>query len=321
MAAAWPLVALLTLTGAASTPVQRRRVETSDGFALALYRYAPPGEGRGRPAVLLVPDLGLGREVFDLDGQGLARELERRGWDAFVVELRGQGQAAVRGPWELTDWVAKDLPAALEGVQAAHPGPVDLVVHGYAGTLAMAAASRELAGQVGRVVALSTPVIPEVPNGRVRKILEGGGHLSMAGLDAETFDLLFAHGGLFPPGRLAALRASFTDLSAPAAASLLLWMQRGDFTLSDGSSVRDRLKEYDRPTLLVLPLLDGFAHPEFASCLREAAPRATVSVRLLTRWERMTEDYSHLSMLQGSGAPTDVWDPAIRFLDAGRAGR
>src|SRR6202035_1634408 len=92
-------------TAVASAPVQlsRRKVETADGFAVAIYRYAPPGGGLGRPAVLMIPDLGLGREAFDVEGTGLARYLASRGRDTYVVELRGQGHARVAANWHLRD--------------------------------------------------------------------------------------------------------------------------------------------------------------------------------------------------------------------------
>jgi hypothetical protein len=295
--------------------LSRRRVETADRAALALYRYAPVGGGAPRRPVLLVPDVGLGREAYDLEGSGLAPYLASHGRDTFVIELRGQGRAFVDSPWRLEDWVARDLPAAVAAVMDVHAGPVDLVVHGYSGALVLSAIPVELKGRIGKVVAISPAVWPEVPNDRVRALLEGGGSFAHLALDASAFDRVFADEGRFPPGRLQALRGSFTDLSPKAAHQLLAWMEREDLELPDGTTLKKRLRHYDRPTLLFLPLLDNFAHPEFASPLKDLAPESKVTVRLLSLAERLGEDYTHLSSLQGSSAPQDVWAPALHFLD------
>jgi len=300
---------------AVQAPLARRKVTTDDGVAIALYRYAPPGGGVRRRPVLLVADVGWGREVFDLQGQGLAPFLQDRGRDTFVVELRGQGRADAGASWHLADWVARDLPAAVAAIGQVHPGRIDVVAHGFAGALALAATTREIAGRVERVVALSTPVRAEVPNATVAQALRERSGSDALWADARTFDLILGQGGLWPIGRLAALRASAGRISSQAAGELLDWMQSGDLPLPGDEGLVARMRRYDRPTLVVLPLLDNFAHAEFAAPLRELAPLAAVQVRLLSRFEGCAEDYSHLSMLQGAQAATDVWTPALQFLD------
>lgn len=290
-------------------------VRSRDGAALALYRYVPEGGGASRPAVLLVPDLGFGRESFDLAGEGLALFLQRHGRDTYVAELRGQGAADAPATWALWEWMALDLPAAAGEVIATHPGPVDLVVHGYGGALCIAAASRELAGKVRRVVALSPAVAPEVPNEVVRRLLSTKGTLSRAGPE-RTFELLFTRGadlGALERGLLE--RAGPHDLGRSAARDLLRWMEQGDLAFPDGTRVRERVAAYSRPTLVVLPILDNYAHAEFAEPLRSMAKGTRVRLRSLSKLYLNREDYTHLSMLHGRGAPRDVFLPALGFLD------
>ncbi|HVE84217.1 MAG TPA: alpha/beta fold hydrolase [Myxococcales bacterium] len=315
------VVAALALLAASASAeegpkISRRKVLSADGAALALYRYSPDGGGAGRPAVLLVPDLGFGRECFDLQGEGLAPFLQRRGLDTFVAELRGQGNADAPAAWALSEWATLDLRAVVDAVQAVHPGPLDLVVHGYGGGLAIAAAPRELQGKVRRVVALSPAVAPEVPNPVVRRLLGLPGTLSRAAQE-RAFDLLFAHGAAMGGATRGLLeRSGPRDLGQSAARDLLRWMEEGDLPFPDGTRVRERIAGYDRPTLVVLPMLDNYAHAEFAEPLRALAPRARVQLRSLSKLYMEREDYTHLSMLHGRGAPQDVFAPALAFLDA-----
>ncbi len=309
---------LVGLVHAADDPAEireavfRRKVVASDGVSLALYRYVPAGGGLSKPPVLLVPDVWLGRESFDASGEGLAVWLQAKGREVYVAELRGQGRAESPDGWKLTDWVSRDLPAMVAAIQNVRPGPVDVVAHGYSGALLMAASVAELNGKVNAVVALSTPVEPEVPNRTAEKILAGGGRLTQA--DRGAFELLFTRGGRFAAGRVGQVKGGVMDLSKPAADALLSWMRTGDLALADGTTVRKRWAKYDRPTLLFLPLGDNFAHPEFASPLRELA-LATVTVKVLSRLDLLDEDYTHLSLLHGEKAARDVFTPALSFLD------
>lgn len=312
------LCALVAVSAAASEPrTYRTVVAAADGVKFRLYRYVPAGAVRtGRP-VLLVPDLGFSRAVFDLGEVGLARFLQRRGREVYVLEPRGHGQGASDATsWHLRQLVTQDLPAAVREIARADDGPIDLVVHGYAGTLALAATTGELRGKVARVVALSTPVALEVPNAATREWLTTCAPISA---DGARFELLFARHGQFPPRRVALLRTRTTKLSREACAELLGWMESGDLALtSPDDTVSTRLQRYDRPTLVLAGLRNNFAHPEFATPLRDA-PRTHVEVRLLTRLALLREDYPHLALLHGADAAADVFVPLLSFLDAKEA--
>ncbi|MBX5482065.1 MAG: hypothetical protein IRZ16_09555 [Myxococcaceae bacterium] len=228
--------------------VFRRRIVTSDGVPLALYRYQPAGGGHFAPPVLLIADVGFNREMFDLHGFGLAPWLRARGRDVFVLEPRGHGASGVPEGWHLADIARRDLPAAVAAIHAARGAAderIDIVAHGFSGALAIAAAAGPLAGDVGRVALLATPAVPEVPNRFAQAVLEAGGSFSTLPLDpagAAIFELLFARHGRFSHGRLGELRrTALGDLSATAAHELLDWMRTGDLPLGGGDTVRGRL--------------------------------------------------------------------------------
>lgn len=293
---------------------QRRKVVASDGAALALYRYVPAGGGARFPPVLLIPDVGFARQAYDFQGCGLARYLQAKGRDTFILELRGQGRSSQPKAWSLRDWAEKDVPAALQIIGKAHPGPVDLVVQGYGGGIILAAVPVELRGRIGRVIALSTQVHGEAPNEVVAKALRKGGRFSQ--LSAPDFQLLFANDGLFTTGTAAEFRGmGVEDLSQNAAIELLAWMKDGTFSFSDGTTNKARLVSYDRPTLLLLPLLDNFAHPEHAAPLREIAKQAEVKVLALSKFDLLSEDYTHLSVLLGRYAEREVFEQLSIFLN------
>lgn len=307
-------LALLLAGAPADVTVSHRKVLASDGVALALYRYAPTDGLTRHPPVLLIADFGLGRAAFDFQGAGLARWLARHGRVAYVAELRGQGMAAGVA-WTPAEVLARDLPA----LGAAMPdGPFDLIAHGWAGTLALAATPRELAGRVRKVVALSVPVEFAVPSRLAESVLAAGGRLSALGLDpegAQVFELLFAMGAKLDPATLRGLRATaFADLGPRASAALLEWMRAGDLTLAPGDSVKGRLRAYDRPTLQLLGIADGWANAELCAPLRDVS-QAKVRIRVFSKFDFVAEDYAHLSLLHGRAAPTEVWRPALAFLN------
>jgi pimeloyl-ACP methyl ester carboxylesterase len=306
---------LLLAAALASDPelrVSHRRVVTDDGATVALYRYLPPGGRSTRVPVLLVGEVGFGRLLFDLEGEGLARWLASRGTPVYVAELRGQGLASAGA--SLRAWVHLDLPAIARAIARDGARPVDLLAHGWGGTVALAAAGREL--PVRRVIALSTPVLAEVPSRLAEAFLATGGHFSdfaASPQGAADFELLFAMETRFPPRTLAALRARGTrDLSAGQAAEWLTWMRSGDLPLDDGSSLLSRLRAFDRPTLLLLALADGLAGPELCAPLRDVST-APVQLRTFTRFET-GDDFSHVSLLLGAQAPRHVFPEVERFL-------
>jgi pimeloyl-ACP methyl ester carboxylesterase len=303
------VTALLALALAASPEllVSHRRVTAPDGVPLAVYRYARPGGPSSSPPVVLVPEVGFSRAAFDFEGRGLARWLAASGRAVFVVELRGQGKA---GPGFSLEAMGGDLQAVLDALSLPQ---VDLVVQGWAGSVVLAVNAAD--PRLRRVVALNTPVLAEVPSALAESFLSNGGRFStLAGSPdgARAFELLFAMGADFPTGTDRAFLSTGTrDLTPAVAAQLLAWMRQGDLPVR-GGSVAARLSGFARPTLLLLGLADGFANPELAALWRERAPDV-VRLRTFSRVETR-EDFSHLSMLLGRHAPSQVFPLIGEFL-------
>jgi alpha-beta hydrolase superfamily lysophospholipase len=300
-------LALVLAASSGDVRVSHRKVTTEDGAALALHRYLPPGDGLLAPPVLLIADLGFGRGLFD----GLARYLAGEGRAVYLAELRGQG--ASDAGHSLRTVISLDLPAVARSIAAERAGPIDVVAHGYLGSLVLAAAGHEL--QVRKVVALNTPVLLESPTTLMESFLSEGGRFSALASSPEgfaEFDQLFTMGMRGDRRTVAAAASRARDLSRPVAAELLAWLRLGDLPLDDGTTVSTRLRAYDRPTLMLLALADAWAPSESCAPLREFSA-AKVEVRMFTRVVE-GDDFAHASLLIGARAPQFVFPEIVRFL-------
>src|SRR5689334_4166748 len=75
-------------------PDELYRSPTDDGSAIALGRYLPRERRRFQQPVVLCHGLGANRFALDFDERhSLARYLARRGFETWVLELRGRGLA------------------------------------------------------------------------------------------------------------------------------------------------------------------------------------------------------------------------------------
>jgi alpha-beta hydrolase superfamily lysophospholipase len=99
---------------------------TSDGWRIAVLRYRPDKPSPHPPA-LLVHGIAANRYNLDLtDETSLAKHLQGRGFDVFVVELRGRGFSlrpklfsGLRYDWSFDDYAERDLPCAADIVMRA----------------------------------------------------------------------------------------------------------------------------------------------------------------------------------------------------------
>jgi hypothetical protein len=304
------VIAALALSLLCASPelhVAHRKVVTEDGAALALYALSPrggEGRGEGKPAVLILADFGFGRTLVG----PLAEHLVLTGRRVFIAELRGQGAADSLHSVRTT--FALDLPAVFRALSG-EPS-LDLIAHGYLGSIALAV----VPVTVRKVVALNTPALAEPPTVLLRDFLDEGGRFSTLSASPEgfsTFEQLFVLGSRADRrSRVAALTFAARDLGKPVSAELRAWMETGDLPLDDGTTLVTRLRAYDRPTLLMLGLADGFAPTEACTPLRELA-KGPVQVRLFTRVTQ-GDDYAHLSLFLGERARAQVFPEIEEFL-------
>jgi alpha-beta hydrolase superfamily lysophospholipase len=168
--ATWALLALLvagcaTTAGSGGGHAPRIiHVRTEDGWSLALRRFAPEGEVRGRP-ILLVPGLASGDVSLALEpAHGLAYWLAAHGREVWTVSLRGSGDSDRLAPSAGrpadhgfdTLW-RQDLRAALETVRARTGAEVvDVVGYSLGALLVYAYLAADGEG-VGAAVTLSGP--------------------------------------------------------------------------------------------------------------------------------------------------------------------
>jgi polyhydroxyalkanoate synthase len=287
--------------------------------------------GQGGLPVLVVPSLVNRAYILDLTARrSLMRDLAGRGLAPFLVDWDAPGEAE-RG-FDLTDYIAGRLTAALDRVMAETGRPAALVGYCMGGDLALAATLLN-PGKVAALALLATPW--DFHAGR-----EAHGMLMRA--MAEPLGRMIESAGVVPVDMLNAMFASLdTNLAARKFAAfarlkrrsagardfvaledwandgvplaglvarecLFGWYgandpARGAWTVS-GRAVDPGLVRV--PTLALVPERDRIVPPESALPLVRAIPGARL----------MTVRGGHVGMLLSARAKTDVYAPLAKWL-------
>lgn len=152
----------------AAIPVPERviSVRSEDGWELPIREYPAEKEVAGRPPVLLVHGMSANHYNFDHEERySLAVALQKKGWNVWVPELRGDpGAVPPRGMsirdatnYGFDDHARRDIPAILDGLRrwTGHQ-KFAWVGHSMGGIL-LYATLREQPGSIAAGVAVAAP--------------------------------------------------------------------------------------------------------------------------------------------------------------------
>lgn len=138
------------------------RVRTDDGATIALHHHA----GKGTP-VLLVHGISSNHRFFDMDADhGLGPWLVSQGFDVWMLDLRGHGDAEVDidgnrqiSGWRVDDYGKHDVPAAIDWIRkVTGASQVGYVGHSMGGMVAAIYMAEFGDAAFSKLVVMGSPV-------------------------------------------------------------------------------------------------------------------------------------------------------------------
>jgi predicted alpha/beta hydrolase len=317
-------------------------VRTPDGWRLALHRHVSRS-GEPGPPVILCPGYACNRHFIDWDEDySLARFLARRGFDAWVLELRGRGLSrptpACRAPrtWTFDDLAVHDVPAAILHVARATGRKVSWVGHSMGGMLLYASlgvragadlpiaagvtlaapvafpvASSELLGRIGRLL-LDVPLTETIHQRLVLGVLwhlVGGTAALDIGMNPANVDRRVVG---------AALARALSNVPRAKLRQLSEWSLTGRFASVDGRvDYRAALARVTTPLLVVAGAADRLATPDTVRGALAHLPAGAVTYLEVGRAQGYSVDYGHVDLVLGRAAPSEIF-PVIADWFASR---
>lgn len=307
------------------------RVSTDDGARIALGRYLPRGERRFATPVILCHGLGANRYDLDFSERySLAQLLARRGFESWVLELRGRGIAGSPSDGSFDDQAVHDAGAALRAVlSASHAKDALWVGHSKGGLIAYAHLARSPAAPIRAVVTLGTPAAFDQQAG-VKLMLRAVNPLfGLKRLPMRLATRVVAPFGLppWPVGPYLAnaenmepevIRQAIANVSADilggVARQFSRWISTGTLDGEDGFDYRKGLGAVTTPMLLMAGVKDLLAPPATVNVVKGwlGGPVETV---LLSKAQGFSADYGHGDLTLGRRAPDEVFPRVVEFLE------
>jgi len=314
---------------------------TRDGWNLALYRYLPKGEPQPFPVICSHGMAGT-HLIYDLHPDySLARYLANRGFDTWLVDLRGRGDSwpdagpSRRLQWSFDDFVEHDVPAAIGQVCETSGGDQAFWLGmEMSGQALYAAAILGKAGQIRGAVTFGSPIL--TPSHAQVPGVNAAPQASWRGRVPFRSGSRFA-GPVLAYGRSPQLESSFracnTDPVVPAryfrngipdeATDLVDqfrgWIADGVMASRDRSEIySNRLAEVKLPLLLFAAAADLQRPPE---AVAEAFEQFGSPDKTLVRAgieEGFGVDFGHDDLLAGRASPAEIY-PIVGDWLAARA--
>lgn len=314
---------------------ERLWATTRDGWSLPLYHFPPPPDApeRRHPVILCH---GLQANRFNLDflpDRSLARAVAAAGFHAFVVELRGSGEASAppgtpHGGFDAH--LQEDLPAILDAVCERTGAATCLWVgHSMGGMLAYAASGRPEGERLAGFVAVGSPGTFAGAGPRLRRLASLGRFFSRGVRLRRLLRALAPLAGwLGPWPATAAVNARniegwairrivynlLDDLHGDLLQGFSSWILEGRFGSRDGSEdYLEGMRRARTPALLLAGAGDRLVPPPAVQAAAQALGERA-ELRVLGRATGYSADYGHGDLLLGPRAPEEVYPQIVAWL-------
>jgi pimeloyl-ACP methyl ester carboxylesterase len=306
-------------------------VTTGDGWDISLYRYAPAGEARPHP-VLLVHGIASNHHFWDLGpGTSFAAHLRDEGFDVWSIDLRGRDGR--RGPWCIDDFVLHDLPAALARISDANGGrSVHWVGHSLGGILGMLYQMHHGASELRSLVSIGAGLHDAVRSSVFRHVVRA--FRLLRGVDAlplTAFAPVLAlwarhdlpglryvwHAENMEPHVVRAVLERATSLIARGEVA-----QLGGALGAHGFCSRDGMLNYSfagrhctAPVLAIAGDVDYVCPVEGVAWTFESLGAQRKRLVVAGAPSGHATSYGHIDLVCGTRAPLDIWPEVVRWLD------
>lgn len=314
-------------------PDELYRVPTDDGSAIALGRYHPRGERRFVEPVILGHSLGTNRFNLDFDERySVARALARRGFETWVLELRGHGLAGSPEGSSFDVEASFDVTAALRVVLSCHAGEsrpgVLWMGHSRGGLLAYAHLARNPEAPIRGIATMGSPVTFEVSHGLKRFVASVAPALKL-----ESIPLALAAKAAVPVGvppdpvgkflvraqnmEPTVIRQAIAyvaaDIPGGVARQFARWVRTGAFDGEDGFDYRAGMKAIHVPLLTIGGAKDFLSPPRAAHLAGSlvSGPHESVTAGHV---QGFSADYGHGDLVLGRRAPDELFPRIAEFL-------
>lgn len=323
-------------------------VPCDDGWTLALHRFAPKVIARNSP-VLMVHGFAGNRLHFDLSQRySLARAVCARGFDTYVLELRGAGlscppQHAHKRPlsWGLRDYAERDVPTAISaileatGAQQLHGvghsmGGMTLLAVGVGahselasitciGTPLLGALGQSLTARDRRLmnfVARLTPAAVLTPPGQRRvplRLLLGAAGRMMPLTQRLADNLLYNVANCEPWVLTKLATQGINDIPVQLITEITSHVAAGASPFGP-YAYEAALHGLDTPVFAISGSVDRLAPPANVAAAIAQLKGPDVRYREMGKAQGDRCDYGHMDLLVGVNAPDEVYPQIVDCL-------
>lgn len=321
---------------------------TRDGWMLALYRFHDP-KSHATPVVLCH---GMGSNRWNMDGPGklsLARYLKAKGYDVWVVELRGSGRSThptwwngKQYTWTFEDYVQHDAPALLKVVlRETGADRVHWIGHSMGGMIAYALLMGPIQTKIASAATLASPTMSNVghplldfgvpyrnllrylprrlPTGVLTRLLAPFAP-AVAYQQGEAISELGFHRGNIDLDQLRALMfTAVEDLPTSLLREFALWYESKH--MSDRYAMFDFTEHLERittPILIVAGSKDGLTPPGDLEEVHRRIGSRDKRFLVAGKEAGLSHDYSHADLVLGKHARTEIFPILLDWLERHR---
>lgn len=313
---------------------ERVEVRTEDGAGIVLHHHT----GKG-PPVLVVHGLSSNHWCWDLEPErSLAVALVDAGYDAWLLDLRGHGDARTVRPrskpgWTVDDYGRYDLKAAIDFVRARTGyAQVGYVGHSMGGMVAAIYQSIYGDDALAAVVVVGSPVDFADPDRLLllsRRGFAVGSLLpnvhtpavARAALPLGEHQPLHADEILFNPENMtdAAQELMFKYAASPIykqeQRQFLRILHEGRFVSADGAvDYASELSRLDAPLLVISGRVDRVAPSDRVLAYYNAAGSAEKRYVLAGKANGFSADYGHLDLPLGDQAAAEIYPLIVGWM-------